>query len=109
MSKEKHPVKRKLPKKSKRPKRRYLLFQLKPYSCKTAKQAFDLVIGCFSPEERKVVGVWFIEFSPETGKGIVRCRAGNQERVKSALMGIPEEFEPKTLLASGTLRKLRAK
>ena len=96
--------KRKLPKKSKRPKRRYILFQLKQGSCKTEKQAFGLVMAKFSPEERKQLGVWFIGFEPETGKGIVRCRLGKEARVRKAIEAIPGA---KTLKTSGTLKKLK--
>ncbi len=99
--------KRKLPKKSARPKRRYLLFSLKPGSCNTAKQAFDLVVGQFSAEQRKQLGLWFIHFKPETGKGIVRCRLGSEEKVKKAILSLPKEYGPKTLKTSGTLKALK--
>ena len=108
--KEKKPaVKRKLPKKSKRAKRRYVLFRLKQGSCRTSKQAFDLVMGRFSLDGRKALGLWFIEFKPKTGSGIVRCKLTALSEVKRAIACIPASFEPKTMLVSGTLRKIRRK
>jgi len=97
--------KRKLPKKSQRAKRRYVLFSLANIS--NSKKAFDLVVKQFPLEQRKQLGLWFIEFKPSTGKGIVRCHLGFEEKVKKAIQGIPKEFGPKTLKTSGTLKSLR--
>ena len=99
---------RKLPKKSKRPKRRYILFSLKKGSC-TGKQAFDIVMKQFSLEDRKSLGIWFIGFDKGTGKGIVRCRLGCEKQVGKRIKGLPKDFEPKLEKTSGTLRKLREK
>ena len=99
--------KRKLPKKSQRAKRRYILFQLANVS--SSKKAFDLVVGLFPLEQRKFLGLWFIEFKRETGKGIVRCNHGNEQKAKRAILSLPKEFGPKTLKISGTLKSLRAK
>ncbi len=106
MSEEQKP-KKKPPKKSKRQKRRYLLFQLKPGSCRTGKQAFDLIMGQFSMSERKALSIWFIEFKPSQSKGIVRCRLGSEQQVKKAIAALPPDFEAKTLRTSGTLKALR--
>ena len=113
MREKKPQARRKLPKKSKRQKRRYILFSLKGGSCKNAKQAFDLVMGQFPVSERKALGVWFIEFSPEKGLGIVRCKLGSVEQVKQAIAAIKAvagvSVRARTLRTSGTLRKLRPK
>jgi RNase P/RNase MRP subunit POP5 len=101
--------KRKLPKKSQRPKRRYILFSLLPGSCKTSKQAFDLVVGQFSDSERKKLGIWFISFDQKTGFGIVRCWLGNEKKVIANIEAIAKEFGPKTLRSSGTLKALLEK
>ncbi|MBN2067716.1 MAG: hypothetical protein JW744_04575 [Candidatus Diapherotrites archaeon] len=106
---EKEKPKRKLPKKSKRPKRRYVLFQLRQGSCNTAKQGFDLVMGQFSMEQRKALGVWFIEFSPSNSKGIVRCNLGGEKQLANGINSIPKEFGAKTLKTSGTLKALKGK
>ncbi len=98
--------KRKLPKKSARAKRRYILFSLEKGSCENAKQAFDLVMTQFSLDERKKIGLWFVEFTPENGKGIVRCNHGHEARTRE---GIESINGAKTLKTSGTLRALRAK
>jgi len=97
--------KRKLPKKTQRPKRRYVLFQLANVS--NSKKAFDLVMNTLSLDERKEIGLWFIEFKKETGKGIVRFRLGNEAKAKKAILSLPKEFGPKTLKISGTLKSLR--
>jgi RNase P/RNase MRP subunit POP5 len=107
MTEKKQPV-RKLPKKSKRPKRRYVLFGLKPGSC-SARQAFDLVMGQFSLEQRKRLGLWFIGFEPETGKGIVRCILGAELEARKGIESMAKQFEPKTVKTSGTLRALEKK
>jgi len=97
--------KRKLPKKSQRPKRRYILFSLAQASCKTSKQAFDLVMGRFSMDERKKLGLWFIEFKPEKSQGILRCVLGNESKARKGIESIPNA---KTLKTSGTLKALRS-
>jgi len=107
VTEKKEKPKRKLPKKSQRPKRRYMVFRLA--NCTTSKKAFDLVTGMFSLDERKKLGLWFIEFRPETGQGIVRFRLGNGQKVKKGIEAIPKDFGPKPLKTSGTLKKLRAK
>ncbi len=107
MTEKKQPV-RKLPKKSKRPKRRYILFRLKPGSCSSARQAFDLVMGQFSLEQRKRLGLWFIGFEPETGKGIIRCILGAEREARKGIEAMAKQFEPKTVKTSGTLRGLRS-
>ena len=96
---------RKLAKKTKRPKRRYILFSLSPVP-KTGKQAFELVLSQFPQDERKELGTWFIEFNPKTGQGIMRCKLAFLEKVKKALNGIAEA---KTLKTSGTLKALKGK
>lgn len=101
--------KRKLPKKSARPKRRYLLFSLKPGSCNTAKQAFDLVMGQFSSEQRKQIGLWFIHFNPKTWLGIVRCRLKFLKEARKGIEALPKRFEAKTLKTSGTLKALKGR
>ena len=101
---EKEKPKRKLPKKSQRPKRRYILFELE--NCSNSQKAFDLVMAQFSQDESKELGVWFIEFKPGSGKGIVRCRHNCVERVKKSLNAANGL---KTLKTSGTLKALRAK
>ncbi len=104
MTEKKQPA-RKLPKKSKRPKRRYILFRLKQGI--SARQAFDLVMGQFSMEQRKRLGLWFIEFEPETGRGIVRCILGAEQEARKGIEAMAKQFEPKTVKTSGTLRKLK--
>lgn len=99
--------KRKLPKKSQRPRRRYILFSLKPGSCKDSKQAFDLVIGQFSSEQRKEFGIWFVSFDEKTGAGIVRCKLKFLKEAKNGIERIPGSFEAKTLKTSGTLKALK--
>jgi len=94
---------RKLAKKTKRPKRRYILFSLSPVP-KTGKQAFELVLSQFPQDERKELGTWFIEFIPETGLGIMRCKLTHLEKVKKVLNGI---VGAKTLKTSGTLKALK--
>lgn len=101
--------KSKLPKKSARPKRRYLLFSLKPGSCNTAKQALDLIMNQFGLDERKALGIWFIEFKPSTGKGIVRCRLGSGQEARKGIETLPKRFEAKTLKTSGTLKALKGR
>ncbi len=103
--KEKKIQERKLVKKTKRPKRRYILFSLSPIP-KTGKQAFELVLRQFPQDERKELGTWFIEFNPETGLGIMRCKLAFLEKVKKALNKIPGA---KTLKTSGTLKALKGK
>jgi len=100
---------RKLPKKSQRAKRRYIMFSLKQGSCNNSNKAFGLVMGIFSIQEKKELGIWFIEFNPETGIGIVRCRLSGLEKAKKAFALIPAKFQAKTVKISGTLSKLRAK
>jgi len=100
---------RKLPKKTKRPKRRYILFSLKQGACHNSKQAFDLVLNKFSLPERKRLGLWFIEFNPENGKGIVRCSLLCLDEAKKAIGCIPAEFGAKTVKTSGTLKALKGK
>ena len=95
---------RKLAKKTQRPKRRYILFSLAKGKCGTGKQAFDLVFGQFASNERKELGTWFIEFNPETGLGILRCKLDFLKKVKDALNKIPGA---KTLKTSGTLKALK--
>ncbi len=97
--------KRKLPKKTQRAKRRYVLFQLANVS--NSKKAFDLVMNTLSLDERKKLGFWFIEFKKETGNGIVRCHLGSGQKVAKAILSLPKEFGPKTLKISGTLKSLR--
>ena len=99
--------KRKLPKKSQRPRRRYILFSLKPGSCKDSKQAFDLVVGQFSPEQRKDFGVWFVSFDKITGLGIVRCKLKFLKEARKGIESIPDSLEAKTLKTSGTLKALK--
>lgn len=106
--KEKKQPQRRIPKKSQRAKRRYILFRLKPASL-NAKQAFDLVMGQFAADGRKRLGIWFIQFDPETGFGIVRCINKSVSAVKEAIKAIAAEFEPRTVRTSGTLRALRQK
>ncbi len=96
---------RKLVKKTKRSKRRYILFSLSPIP-KTGKQAFELVLRQFPQDKRKELGTWFIEFNPKTGLGIIRCKLAFLEKVKKALNGIPCA---KTLKTSGTLKALKGK
>jgi len=98
--------KRKLPRKSQRAKRRYVLFSLKNYP--PPKHVFDLIMGQFSPDERKAFGTWFIEFNPKTGRGIVRCKLGFEAKLKEAISRISKEFSPKTIKTSGTLKALKA-
>ncbi len=99
--------KRKLPKKSQRPRRRYVLFGLKPGSCKNSKQAFDLVMEQFSLEQRKEFGVWFVSFDERTGTGIVRCKLKSLKEARKGIEKIPGSFEPKTIKTSGTLKALK--
>lgn len=99
--------KRKLPKKSERAKRRYVLFSLKEGSCPTSKMAFDLVMGQFSMEERKQLGLWFIEFMPQRSRGIVRCNKEAVERLRQGIEAIPKEFGPETVRTSGTIKALK--
>jgi RNase P/RNase MRP subunit POP5 len=96
--------KRKLPKKSQRPKRRYILFKLE--GCENAKKAFDLVMESFSMPERKAFGLWFIEFRPETKLGIARCRLGSLQKAREGLESVKGL---KTIKTSGTLKALRGK
>jgi RNase P/RNase MRP subunit POP5 len=102
---------RKLPRKSKRPKRRYLLFGLKSENpLFSQKQAFDAVMGAcrhsLGAEALKKEGIWFIVFNPQGGRGIVRCSHKSVSAVKEAVDGI-EGAE--TLLVSGTLRKIKSR
>ena len=106
---QKAPAARKLPKKTKRPKKRYILFKFKQGACHNSKQAFDLVLNKFSLPERKRLGLWFIEFDSENNNGIVRCNLRSLDEVKKAIGGIPAEFEAKTLKTSGTLKALKGK
>ena len=99
--------KRKLPKKSQRAKRRYILFSFKEGFCPNSKNAFDLVMDVFPQEQRKELGTWFIEFKAESSKGIIRCHLKNLALVKKALEKIPKESGFKTLKTSGTLKSLR--
>lgn len=101
---QKEKPKRKLPKKSKRSKRRYVLFSLE--NCPNPKMAFDLVMGVFSLDERKKMGLWFIGFKPDSGKGIVRCFHGKESKVRAAVDSIPNARALKT---SGTLKALKGK
>ena len=98
---------RKLLRKCQRAKRRYILFSLAPGSCANAKQAFDIAMGCFSDEQRKRCGTWFIEFNPKKSLGILRCRLDCIEEAKSGLDAIPERFGAKIVRTSGTLKALR--
>ena len=93
--------KRKLPKKSKRAKRRYILFSA---DCGSEKQAFDLVFGPFSLRERRELGLWFIGFDPATERGVLRFRQGGDARVREALSSV-EGLE--ALKISGTLKALK--
>ncbi len=104
MREKKEKPKRKLPKKSQRPKRRYLLFRLE--GCENAKKAFDLVMERFSLPERKSSGIWFIEFKPEAKLGIVRCKHDSVQKLKEGLDSVKGL---KTLATSGTIKALRAK
>jgi len=106
MKQEKEKPKRKLPKKSQRAKRRYLLFSMK--NC-TGKQAFDVLMSCFSMEERKELGAWFIEYDPKTGLGILRCKLSGLQKTRKMLEKIPAKHEAKTLKTSGTLKALKGK
>lgn len=99
--------KRKLPKKSQRAKRRYILFRLANVS--NSKKAFDLVMSKFPLEQRKRFGIWFIEFRPEKEKGIIRCHLGSEAIAKKAILSLPKEFGPRTLKTSGTLKALKGK
>lgn len=83
------------------------MFSLAQGSCASAKQAFDVVIGCFSDEQRKRCGTWFIEFDPKKSLGILRCRLDCLEETKSGLGAIPEKFGIKVVRTSGTLKALR--
>ena len=107
--KKKEKPKRKLPKKSKRAKRRYILFSLKEGFCPNSKKAFDLVMSCFSQSQKKELGVWFIEFEPSTSKGILRCHLKSLSTVKKCLRKMPKESGFKTLKTSGTLKALKGK
>ena len=98
---------RKLLRKSQRAKRRYILFSLAPGSCANAKQAFDIVMGCFSDGQRKRCGTWFIEFNPKKSLGILRCRLDCLEEAKSGLGALPKSLGAKIVRASGTLKALR--
>jgi len=99
---------RKLPRKSKRPKRRYLLFGLKSESQLSPKQAFDAVMGAcrhaLGVDALKKEGIWFIVFNPASGRGIVRCSHKSVSAVKEAVDGIKGA---ETLLVSGTMRKIK--
>ena len=97
---------RKLAKKTKRPKRRYILFSLAKGKCSTGRQALELVMAQFVQDERKELGTWFIEFNPETGLGIIRCKLAFLKKVKDALNKISGA---KTLKTSGTLKALKSK
>lgn len=105
-TKKEKPV-RKLLRKTQRAKRRYVLFSLAQGSCASAKQAFDVVMNCFSDEQRKGFGTWFIEFDPRKSLGILRCRLDCLEEVKSQLGAVPERFGTKIVKTSGTLKALR--
>ncbi|MCX6798818.1 MAG: hypothetical protein NTW59_01835 [Candidatus Diapherotrites archaeon] len=107
---------RKVPRKTKRPKRRYILFELAGGSAVSPKEAFDIVMGaCRSAlglETLKKEGIWFIEFNPQSGKGIVRCSHKTAAVVREAIEAVPAKnsgFSAKTLATGGTLRRLKPK
>lgn len=64
-------------------------------------------MSCFSMEERKTFGTWFIEFNPKTGFGILRCNLSHLEETKKGLEKIPKNTGFKTLKTSGTLKGLK--
>jgi RNase P/RNase MRP subunit POP5 len=94
---------RKLLRKSQRPKRRYILFSLETGSCRDARQAFGIVMGCFSPEEKRQFGTWFIGFNQGKSEGILRCHLDSLDGAKRALEGLSGA---KVLKVSGTIKAL---
>ena len=104
---EKDKPKRKPPKKSQRPKRRYILFSIEKRI--SGKQAFERTMAFFSPEERKEFGIWFVVFEPREGKGILRCKLSSLEKTRPILEKNLAKFGGKTLRTSGTLKALKAK
>jgi len=59
-------------------------------------------------EQRKRLGLWFIGFEPETGRGIARCILGAEQEAGKGIEAMAKQFEPKTVRTSGTLRGLRS-
>lgn len=106
MNLEKNKPKRKLPKKSQRPKRRYILFSMEKTP---GKQAFERIMSFFSPDKRKEFGIWLVAFEPMKGKGILRCKLSGLEKTRAILEKKLAKFGGKTLRTSGTLKALKAK
>jgi RNase P/RNase MRP subunit POP5 len=101
---------------SKRPKKRYLLFEIKSKektnSFFAKKEIIAFLKGFFKEKffEKKIS---FILFSEKKSKGIIRCRREEKENVSKALEKIKKIngnfVQAKTILSSGSLLKLKQK
>ena len=96
-----------MPKKSARPKRRYILFSLKQGFCQNSKRAFELVMACFSQDEKRALGTWFIGFDTASFRGILRCHLQALSQAKKCPEKAPGESGLKILRVSGTLKALK--
>lgn len=109
------PVKPKL-KPSKRPKKRYVLFEIsgaQNFFHETVKRAMVFHFRNFFGQEFEKQRIWVTSFFPETGFGILRCGRTAVERVKKAVVSFKllngKPVKSRTVLTSGSIKKLKEK
>ena len=87
---------------SKLPKKRYILFELR---------SEERLHWRAVRAELEKISALLIKFNSDTGKGIMRCRLQELQQVKRKFMAMRRvqnaAVKPKTLLTSGTVKKLR--
>jgi RNase P/RNase MRP subunit POP5 len=100
---------------SQRPKKRYVLFELKPsekFSFKEISQQLWLaIVKQIGKEEALALGFQLVVFDFKTGKGIFKCKREKCEKAKKAVNSIQEFFGAKvflkTMRTSGTIKTLK--
>ncbi len=100
---------------SQRPKKRYVLFELKasqkfPFS-ELSKQLWLAIVKQIGKEEALALGFQFVVFDVKSGKGIFKCKREKCEKAKQAVNSIREfsgaKIFLKTLRTSGTIKTLK--
>lgn len=91
-------------KKSKRPRNRYVSFEIVGEEAKNLKDYLYNEIKKFFGEPKS--GFKLIEYNPKNKKGIVRCNRKDAKKIVEFLNSLGK-IKIKTLKTSGTIKKLR--
>ena len=110
-----HKPSRKLPKKSKRERRRYVLFEVDSAGWLDGRLLWiairDSFNSMFGAEGKAEIHPVLVKFWPEKSRGILRCPRGCEEKARKALESLEEAggkpLKARSLRCSGSLKALR--